>query len=293
MMNKSLTFSGRLKNLRTQLGWSQKRLATELGVSENYVGMLEGGREPGSSLERLFGLIESRHTLRQEAAPPHLAMRAARLAKGLSFADLAKLTRYNAGVLQAVEEGQGQASEKMIEAICRALHLEKDALMSGSDEPVVREATNGTYGAKPPVVAAPGVGTPRYVPLISMAQAGTLSGNNFTDGGYTHEGALAFDVTDHRAFALTIRGDSMAPQYTEGDVAVVYPSWTPRSGDLVIARLTEAAGGDVLFKIYTPRDSGRRVMLTSYNAAYPAMELTREELAWCYPVVAVTKTLRR
>lgn len=248
--------------------------------------MLESGREPGPSLLKLFEIVEKEAPKRG----PCDVMRAARLAKGLSFKQLAKMTRYNAGVLEAVEAGQGRASERMIEAIAKALDLDKASLMDGSDHLLVQEPTHGTYGATPPVDVEDGVGRPRYVPHLSMAQAGTMAGTDFTDGAYEYEGAIAFAPKDSKAFAVTIVGDSMAPNFTEGDVALVYPSFPPRSDDLVICRLKD---GDVMFKIYTTRDSGRRVVLSSFNPAYQPRDCPREDFDWIYPVAAVTKTFRR
>lgn len=233
------------------------------------------------------------HNLEPIHNTPCAAMKKARLAKGLSFVDLAKLTRYKADVLQAIEDGRGKASERMIEAICKALGLEKAQLMHGADEMIVRDPMRGTYGATPDIDTTPGVGRPRYVPLISMAQAGTLSESAFTDGAYEYEGTIAFDVKDNRAFSVKIVGDSMSPVFTEGDVAIIYPSWTPRNGDHVIARLTDKAGGDVMFKLYSTKDSGRRVVLTSYNPAYAPVDFAPDEFTWLYPVVSVNKTLRK
>lgn len=272
-------------------------MAKKLGVTSNYVGMLEGGREPGPTLMKLFEKLEeeSGGTMIRESGSayrtPQRLMREARVAKGWSFKDLSRATGYKADVLQAIEEGNGKASEKMIEAICASLSLEKDDLLAGQ----IPEANgiHGTHGAKPNVEIIGGGIVPKYVPLISMAQAGAMTGTSFTDGGYEHEGTLAFDVRDNRAFGLKIAGDSMQPVYSPGDIAVVYPSHQPRSGDHVIARLSDEAGGDVLFKIYTPKEAGRKLVLSSYNPAFPPVELERTQVLWIYPVVSVTKTLRR
>ncbi len=287
----------RLSKLRAKLGLNQQQLADQLGISRNYVSMLEQGREPSKSIVLLIEKLESdaagdQTSVREEshamAETPQRMMRLARMQKGVSFADLAKMTRYNAGVLQAVEEGNGKASEKMIEEIARALGLRKSALMAGQ----VSESNGltGTYGARPDVESH-GAGTPRYIPLISMAQAGALDCNAFDDGAYQYEGTLAFDVKDNKAFGVTIIGESMQPQFGPGDVAIVYPQSTPRSGDHVIARLAETIGDQVLFKIYTPK--GRdALILSSYNPAFQPVEVSREDITWIYPVVSVMKNLR-
>lgn len=232
----------------------------------------------------------------EEAQPVNVAglcklMRDRREKLGISFAELGRLTGYSPAVLQAVEEGQGRASERMVDAICRELRLSIDEFVRDCSPDVIRDNVFGTYGAKPEFESY-GAGAPRFVPLISMAQAGTISATTFTDGAYNYDGVLAFDVKDHRAFGVKLVGDSMAPNYSAGDVAIVYPSSQPRSGDVVIARLSDEAGGDIMFKLYSPKDGGRRVVLSSYNPAFPPVEYGRSDFLWIYPVAAVLKTLR-
>ncbi len=302
--------ANRFRMARAEKHLKAKDVAVKLGISPGYYSELESGKKPisedlakkfaqavGVPLSSLASDVSALTDLAPDAklhfADPRLAIKAAMGAKGLTWKKLAKLTRYNAGVLQAVVEGQGNASERMIEALATALDLDPDEMMAGSESAIVREPLKGTYGATPPVQSGPGVGRPRYVPLISMAQAGTMTGTEFTDGGYTHEGTLAFDVKDNTAFGIAIRGDSMAPKFDEGDVVIVYPSLVPRNGDLVICRLDNSVGGDVLFKLYSTRDNGRTIVLSSYNAAYPPVDFDRANLLWIYPVVSVMKTLRR
>jgi SOS-response transcriptional repressor LexA len=303
-VTEDLDFGSRVTRLQERYGLSDPEMGTALGVTGKYVYLLKTGRKKvkdDATIARLLALYEEEGLPRnlqpnQEmvlADSPRAAIKAAMQKKGIGYPQLAMGTKYNAGVLQAVIEGHGSASERMLHAIGKFLDLDMEVLMAGIDEPLSRDHVIGSFGAKPNIETGPGVGRPRFVPLISMAQAGTMSRTAFTDGNYQHEGALAFDVTDNSAIAVRIVGDSMAPQYGEGDLAVVYPSLAPRNNDLVISKLRDEAGGDVFFKIFSTRDSGRRVVLTSYNPAYPPVDYARDEFEWLYPVVAVTKLLRR
>jgi SOS-response transcriptional repressor LexA len=178
----------------------------------------------------------------------------------------------------------------MIEAICQVLPtLNKEELMAGSDQPPIMEdsGAHGTFGATPNI-DMPGRKL-RYVPLLSWAQAGTVT-NGFLDAAYEHEGVISIDRDDRRAFGVKIRGDSMSPRIMEGDDAIVCPTWTLRPGDTVIARTVE---GDVMCKVYTPRNGGRIALLSSFNPAYPPFELDMESVAWIYPVGQVVQNLRR
>ena len=211
----------------------------------------------------------------------------------MSPAETAKALGIEIGVYQAIEGGHGKCSERLIEKICALFPgLEKDDLMSGSDQPTRMMEDSGRYGMtgqKPPEIDLPDGVTARYVPLISWAQAGTMS--SFSDDGYQYEAHLAFNVTDRHAIAVQIRGDSMRPPYDEGDIVILYPSSEPRNGDLVVARLSDDAGGDVMFKIFTAQRGN--ITLSSYNPAYPPLTYSRSDFSWIYPAASVVKNLRR
>lgn len=214
-------------------------------------------------------------------------LRRAREANGMSVADLAKKVGYSVAVYQEIEEGRSQMGEKMMKRVAQTLGIPVEDLMEGVEEPVSRDVPIGTFGAVPDLRLPPGMRA-KYVPLISMAQCGTMGA---FDDVYSHEGFVAFDVSDPKAFATRCVGDSMAPQILPGDVVVVGPSSPPRNNDTVMAKLTEDQGGDVMIKIYSV--AGDRVTLSSYNPTFPRLEFARSDFAWIYPVVQWTRTARR
>jgi transcriptional regulator with XRE-family HTH domain len=289
------------KQVRDKLDLSQAEFANLLGVSRNYVSMIEGGREPSDSLKFLVERIAEGSEMSAAGkrgrggdadVTPRSRLKQARLAAGLTMSELAERTGYQIGYLQALEDGLARISESFVEKVCAALpDLSKEELLSGSDHPpVVGEDSPmfGTVGKKPEIVLPPGVSA-RYVPMISWAQAGTMK--SFSDEAYQYEAYLAFNVTDPKAFSVQIRGDSMAPKYEDGDVVILAPSKLPRNSNLVIARLSEERGGDVMFKIFSQSNDGHRVMLTSYNPAYPPLEYERKDFLWIYPAANVVKNL--
>ena len=272
---------------------TQEQLAFALGFTRSYVSQLEAGiKEPGDrfvrDLERLeAGVLDS-------PAYPLSTLRSAREQSGMSVREVARKLGVDIGVYQAVEGGHGKCSENLIEKICRLFPaLDKSELMGGSEH-VTRikddAASYGMMGQKPNMDLPEGVSA-RYVPLISMAQAGTMK--SFSDEAYQYDAHIAFNVTDRRAIAVKIRGDSMSPQYTEGDIVILYPSSEARTGDLVIARLTPDHGDDVMFKIFSTTEAGRRVVLSSYNPAFPPLEYKRDDFAWIYPAASVVKNLMK
>ncbi len=271
------------------MGLSQEAFAKQLGVSRNYVSMIEGGREPSAAILRLLDIIEEQRNAGNSG--PRSQLRLAREARGLSVAELAKLVGYSVATYQEIENGRSQMGEKMVAKVAKVLGLSKEELMDGGDHPPERGVERGTFGTVPELRMGPGMEKSRvkFVPLLSMAQCGTM--HAYDDSAYAHDGFIAFNCNDPKAFALTLAGDSMQPRYDPGDVAVVYPSFPPRNGDLVIARLLDDEGGDVMFKVYQP--NGERVSLISYNPVYPPLDLARSSFQWIYPVSSVTKVLRQ
>lgn len=215
-------------------------------------------------------------------------LKVAREAKGWTQQKFARMLGYSdAGTYIAIEEGRSQMGEKMAIKAAKLLGLDVSDLMDGSDHPIERGAAIGTFGAVPDIHLPPGM-TAKYVPLIAMAQCGPNMA--WDDGGYTHQGFLAFNPEDPKAFAVTLAGDSMMPRIEPGDVALIYPSQQPKNGKVVLARLNEDKGGDVLVKVY--QANGDTITLSSYNhGAYPPMHFHRSDFAWIYPVAKITKDL--
>lgn len=283
---------------------NQSEFAKLLGVSRNYLSMIETGREPSDALQKLFARIEADHRRGKlptesaisgavrEDSPVYGArarLRAARQAAGLSVPELARMVGYSVATYQEIEEGRSQMGEKMAHRVAEVLQVPVADLIGGGDHPPERGATNGTFGTAPELIMGPGMEGRRakFVPLLSMAQCGDMMA--YDDGAYDHGGFVCYDPQDSQAFAVKLAGDSMMPRFEAGDVAVVYPSKQPRNGSVVIAKLKDESGGDVMLKLYNAAQG--QVTLTSYNPAYPPMTWPAEAFAWIYPVAQVTKVL--
>lgn len=260
---------------------SQEDFAKQLGISRNYVSMIELGREPSEALIKLFDRLEKEHLPQETGARSKL--KKLREAKGLTALQLAKQVGYSVSVYQDIEEGRSQMSRKMAERVAKALECDLEELIDGSDHPPANGTHFGTFGETPAIVTPPGMKA-KFVPLLSMAQCGSMMA--YDDTAYAHDGFVAFNCDDPKAFAVTLAGDSMSPVFSAGDVAVIHPSKTPRNGGVVIARLNE---GDVMMKLY--QSTGERITLSSYNPAFPPMTFNRRDFVWIYSVASVTKVL--
>lgn len=264
----------------------QPEAAQRLGIGRTYYSELENGREPGKFLRQKFELIENvfvdkndgseTSRVAEEDGGPRSLIKKTREAMNLTVEDLAKLSKVPADYIRQIEDGRVQGSnEKQLRRLAAALKLDPEDLMSGSDHPPSLGPVHRTFGAKPDVATTDNI-KPKNIPLISMAQAGELI--EFDDV-YDYEGVLAYDGKDPRAFAVRIRGDSMAPQYGEGTIAICYPSFKPKNDNLVVAKLRD---GSVLFK--RAQFGAGEVIFHSMNPNYQPMRYPERDLVWIYPV---------
>lgn len=272
---------------------TQEQIAHRLGVSRNYVWMLEKGtKEGGHSL--LYKL--KRLEIEAGVAPVPMdyggartALRSAREGAGISLSDLSKRTKIPIYTLQNLENGSAHIKEDSARKIAKVIPtLNYDDLLAGSEVPVILDesAATGTLGAVPDLQLPPGV-TAKFVPKLSYAQAGAL--HAWDDDLYEHEGVLAMNVPPRaKAFALEIRGDSMEEQIHEGDNVIIQWGETPRNGEIVVACLQN---GEVMCKIYNV--SREKVVLSSYNPSHQPIPLQEDEIRWVYPVIGMHRNFRR
>ena len=113
----------------------------------------------------------------------------------------------------------------------------------------------------------------RGYPIISPVQAGMWREivDTFPRGG-ADEYIMANNSYGKHTFALRITGNSMEPEFKEGDVVVIDPDVAPNAGDYVVARNHEEAA---TFKKYRPRginEAGQEVFeLVPLNEDYAPM----------------------
>lgn len=135
---------------------------------------------------------------------------------------------------------------------------------------------------------------PREVPLINKVAAGYP--REFTDLSYPARMADDYvrcpDIADPDAFAARVVGDSMEPEYREGDIVVFSPARAIKDGDDCFARL-ELDGETTFKRIYFQKDGAgaEYIRLQPINNKYPPRTLAREEVAGLYAAVTAIRRI--
>ncbi len=172
--------------------------------------------------------------------------------------DLAGKVDSDTGNLSRVETGKQGASEDMLRKIAAALGCSVAELFAGAE---------GATNIAPTPMGA------RRIPLVSYVQAGHMT--EIVDSYQPGDGS-EWILTDlelsTNAFALKIKGDSMLPEFREGDTVIIDPHVQPLPGDFVVAKNGD---NEATFKKYRPRGSDKQgeavFELVPLNEDYPSM----------------------
>ena len=81
-------------------------------------------------------------------------------------------------------------------------------------------------------------------------------------------------------FAARVAGDSMAPQFADGDYVVFTPNSRPRTGQACFVRFAETC--ETTFKTFYIDPDGM-VRLQPLNPSYPAQRVPAEAISGLYP----------
>lgn len=126
------------------------------------------------------------------------------------------------------------------------------------------------------------------IPVISWAKAGEATTYYEIPSEWQKRISIPPGCPDESSFGIEIKGDSMEPKFSEGDIVVVMPNIRPKNGCLVIARLKNDG---VMFKRFFYSEDQNKIELRSYNPAYAPMIFSGEDFSWIYPVFSVHKDL--
>lgn len=240
---------------RRSLGLTLDDLAVAAGCSKAYLSAIENGRLDNpprppilEGIERALEATpgELRRLAEWEATPPSVRAQVAAMA-------------------QRMQRGDRRSDG--------ALNL--DALYASG---ALAEAADDECGnVERPAVCY-------QVPLINRVAAGYP--RDFTDLDYPARVADEYvsspDVADPDAFAARVVGESMMPEYREGDIIVFSPMQEPTDGADCFVRLLP--DHDTTFKrVYYEADE--RVRLQPLNPKFAARTVAMDEIDGLYPAV--------
>lgn len=243
-----------------------EQLAERVGCSKSYLSAVENSR-CGPPCDALLRRIEEALFLKAET-----------LVRAAGWETATPAIRRELGTLRQ----DRAAAQRLAELLAGSLD---DAYRSGE----LRRLIERLSPASPEPVALP-----FEVPLINRVAAGYP--REFTDLGYPARVADEYvrcpDLADPDAFAARVVGDSMLPDYREGDVVVFSPARSVRSGADCFARI-EPDHETTFKRVYLETDAAGRelIRLQPLNPSYPPRVVAREDVAGLYPAVSVMRSI--
>ena len=247
-----------IRRRREELGLTQGKVATRAGISKPYLSNIETGKTRNPPADRVLHKLE----------------KALRLHPG-DLTRLAHLARTPVDVREALE---------MREAEIRKLRgLLRDPGGSASASAALEEGFNDCL--------IPLASAGALVPIINSVAAGYP--HEFTDLDYPPSVADDYlrcpDLRDPQAFAARVVGDSMEPDYREGDIVVFSPNTPAENGNDCFVRFD--GDGGTTFKRYYLDDDGV-IRLQPLNSRYPAQTYPAEQVTGLWPAIFRIERLR-
>lgn len=340
-----------IRATRRARGLTLEALARQVGCAKSALSMLERGRRSSSrgllirlenALQLTRGeLVRADHwehapgEVKSDVARLHAAQRAARQIAGKQIAELGGL----GGLDRALASGQlrriisqidpelnAQSERGVVREADRArtrtpgAHASPDQRGAGAFAQPSGDGERGDGISASEGGAVVRLGLPVEVPLINKVAAGYPT--EFTDLGYPARVADEYvrvpEVSDPDAFGARVVGDSMEPEYREGDMVVFSPRAAVYNGADCFVRLERDA--QTTFKrVFFEDETGKvmddaalrgggggggqgggsgggaiasrliRIRLQPLNPRYGPRVYDREEVAGLYAAVTVTR----
>jgi len=269
-----------LRAKREEMGLTLAGVAEQAGLTKSYLSMIENHRvaNPPSkgaieALERALKLKEGElvTAANWENTPSDLRERLVRAEEtAKKVQEIAKWMKQSGG--------KRKEGGKSIDELFTSGELSKriNAALKGNETPPPEPNVN---------IRVP-IGV--KVPLINKVQAGYPK--DFTDMGYpakiADEYVAAAEIHDHQAFAARVVGDSMEPNYNEGDIIVFSPNAKVEDGDDCFVRV-EPDHETTFKRIYFEKSkTGKQMIrLQPLNPAFASATYEREQVAGLYKAV--------
>lgn len=281
------TFASTLRHRRAFLKLSLAELAERIGCAKSYLSSIENehkGPPADALIERLEQALSFRpgelfECAQWDQTPTPIREDIELLRKRDGQA------RSLARFLSANARNGASLDELYASGELRALidHVDRNSENTDHADPDKQRSDHGMMSA-----------LPMEVPLINKVTAGYPA--DFSDLGYpariADEYIRAPELSDPDAFAARVVGDSMEPNYHEGDIVVFSPAREITDGMDCFVRL-EPNQDSTFKRIYFQLDEAgnQMIRIQPINNCYPPMVVPREEVAGLYAGVSVTRTI--
>lgn len=205
----------------------------------------------------------------------------ARLSKDWEQAKFAARLDIATRTVQRWEKGEQVPDSNYLMRIAKFSGVSPHWLLTGEGEMFPQPAEEGKVLQLP---------TSRYrkvdlvsLPLLSSVPGGAPSMIFHPD--YVEKYISVDDVNDAQAFALEVKGNSMAPRIEDGDIIVVSPKLEARSGDICVVRVNEE---DTVKRVKMEEQT---IYLLPLNPEYEPMAIKKRDVTFIWRVVKVIKNL--
>jgi len=306
------TFATKLRQRRLRLKLSLAELADRVGCAKSYISSIENGHKgpPADSLiENLeqalsFQSGELFDCARWDQTPAPIKQDIERLReRDYSARSLARFLSANARSGASLDELY--ASGELRNLIDQIDPVSESSTEHAQVEQARRDDTDASTeqrlsssdqeaSSKDKTMQRMMSVLPMEVPVINKVTAGYPA--DFSDMGYPARTADEYirtpDLNDPDAFAARVVGDSMEPNYCEGDIVVFSPAREISDGMDCFVRL-EPDHDSTFKRIYFQTDDAGNelIRIQPINNSYPPMTVPREHVAGLYAGVSVTRSI--
>ncbi|MHC4984020.1 MAG: XRE family transcriptional regulator [Planctomycetota bacterium] len=246
-----------IRKRREELNLTQDQVAEQAGISKPYLSNIETGKAKNPPTDRVLRSLE----------------RALQLSPG-QLMKLAHMARTPVDVRQEHEFLEAEVS-KLRSVLKGLLGGRAKKEMGGIDLDLLISSAKAKGNVHKISAGA-------VVPVINKVAAGYPQ--QFTDLDYPVSVADEYircpDLHDPEAFAARVVGDSMEPEYYEGDIVIFAPNTPAESGNDCFVRF-ESDRGTTFKRVY--QDDAQTLRLQPLNSKYPAETYPRVAITGLWP----------
>lgn len=249
-----------IRGRRESMGMTQDLVASKVGISKPYLSNIETGKAKNPPSDGVLRALE-----RVLAFKPNELMR------------VGHLERTPRDIRERYESLQAEL--RKIQAVAKGRGEQLPALDAGVSEDIENIGPEVSAGIVVPVLNSVAAGYPHH----------------FTDldypPGVADEYIRCPDIHDPQAFAARVVGDSMEPQYGEGDIVVFSPKAVAKNGDDCFVRFAGPEEGTTFKRIF--EDTPETLRLQPLNNHYAAQQIAREKVSGLWPAIFRIQPIRR